>query len=72
MYGDGKTTDKPDVAGQWAGALRNGDRVELRKRVQAALEQLKVDSHVDTGELPPSDIALAAQRFLNWCAAVRM
>jgi len=48
MYGDGKTTDKPDVAGQWAGALRNGDRVELRKRVQAALAQLKMDSHVDT------------------------
>src|SRR5947209_7600595 len=51
MYGEGKTTDKPDVAGQWAGALRNGDRVELRKRVQAALDQLKRDSHVDAGRM---------------------
>ncbi|HEX4792256.1 MAG TPA: dienelactone hydrolase family protein [Humisphaera sp.] len=51
MYGEGKTTDKPDVAGQWAGALRNGDRVELRKRVQAALDQLKTDSHVDAARM---------------------
>jgi len=50
MYGDGKTTTKPDEAGQWAGALRNGDRKEMRARVQAALDQLKHNPRVDTSK----------------------
>ncbi|HET6248434.1 MAG TPA: dienelactone hydrolase family protein [Tepidisphaeraceae bacterium] len=47
MYGDGKTTDDPKEAGKLAGALRGGDRNELRARVAAALEQLKKNPNVD-------------------------
>jgi dienelactone hydrolase len=47
MYGSGKTTDKPDEAGQWSGALKAGDRKELRTRVAAALDQLQNNPHVD-------------------------
>ena len=50
MYGDGKVTTKPDEAGQWAGALRKGDRKEMRARVAAALDQLKHNAHVDASK----------------------
>jgi dienelactone hydrolase len=47
IYGQGQTTEDPAVAGKWAGALRNGDRKELRARVTAAFEQLKANPNVD-------------------------
>ncbi len=47
IYGDGKTTEDPKEAGKWAGALKAGDRKELRARVEAALEQLKTHPNVD-------------------------
>lgn len=47
IYGDGKTTEDPKQAGAWSGALRNGDRNEMRARVAAALEQLKSNPNVD-------------------------
>lgn len=50
MYGNGMTTDDPNQAGQWSGALRNGDRKELRARVMAALNQLKSNPHVDANK----------------------
>src|SRR4051794_21730478 len=50
MYGSGKTTQDPKEAGDWAGALRNGDRKELRTRVAAALEQLRNNPHVDAAK----------------------
>lgn len=50
MYGDGKTTTKPEEAGQWSGGLRNGDRKELRVRVEAALDQLKKNPRVDASK----------------------
>ncbi|HEX5243451.1 MAG TPA: dienelactone hydrolase family protein, partial [Tepidisphaeraceae bacterium] len=50
MYGNGMTTDDPNQAGQWSGALRNGDRKELRARVMAALDQLKSNPRVDASK----------------------
>src|SRR4051812_19605720 len=50
MYGNGQTTNDPNQAGQWSGALRAGDRKELRVRIQAALNQLKKNQHVDTSK----------------------
>lgn len=50
MYGNGMTTDDPNQAGQWSGALRNGDRKELRDRIVAALNQLKANPHVDANK----------------------
>jgi dienelactone hydrolase len=46
-YGDGKVTTDPKEAGKWAGALRGGDRKELRERANAALDLLKRNEHVD-------------------------
>src|SRR5690349_4247635 len=37
IYGNGQTTEDPKEAGKWAGALKGGDRNELRARVTAAL-----------------------------------
>jgi len=48
IYGDGQVTEDPKQAGKWAGALKAGDRKELRARVTAALEQLKSNPNVDT------------------------
>ncbi len=47
IYGDGKTTVDPKQAGAWAGALRAGDRHELRARIAAALARLKSEPRVD-------------------------
>ena len=47
IYGDAKVTEDPKQAGAWAGALKKGDRKELRTRVQAALEQLKTNPNCD-------------------------
>ncbi len=46
-YGDGKTTSDPKEAGKLAGALRGGDRKELRERASAALDLLKKNEHVN-------------------------
>jgi dienelactone hydrolase len=46
MYGNGQTTEDPKQAGQWSGALKS-NRVLLRQRVNAALEQLKNNQRVD-------------------------
>jgi dienelactone hydrolase len=47
VYGNGQTTEDPKDAGKWAGALKAGDRKELRIRVVAALQQLKANPNVD-------------------------
>jgi dienelactone hydrolase len=46
LYGQGKTTNDPNQAGTWAGALKK-NRQLLRERVTAGLEQLKKDERVD-------------------------
>jgi len=46
LYGEGKTTEDPNQAGTWAGALKK-NRPLLRARVNAALDQLKKDDRVD-------------------------
>jgi dienelactone hydrolase len=50
LFGDAKVTNDPNQAGTWAGALKN-NRVELRARCNAALEQLKKAPHVDVSKL---------------------
>lgn len=47
IYGDGKTTIDPKQAAAWSGALRSGDRSELRARIRAALARLKREPMVD-------------------------
>ena len=50
MYGDGKMTEHPKEAGEWAGAVgANHDVAVLR--FNAALDQLKANSHVDDGHI---------------------
>jgi len=46
-YGAGKATQDPREAGKLAGALRAGDRTELRERAAAALDLLKKNEYVD-------------------------
>jgi len=46
MYGEGKTTDDPKQAGQWAGALY-GDADLWRARAMAGLKQLTGHARVD-------------------------
>ncbi|HLW71438.1 MAG TPA: dienelactone hydrolase family protein [Candidatus Binataceae bacterium] len=50
MYGDGKVTTDPKQAGAWATALETGDRAELRRRINAALDELKRDPRVDSAK----------------------
>jgi len=50
MYGDGKSTDDPKEAGQWAGAVK-GDNALLRARAAAALDQLKANPLVDRAKI---------------------
>ncbi|MDB5171859.1 MAG: dienelactone hydrolase [Phycisphaerales bacterium] len=47
VYGNGQVTEDPKEAGKLAGALKGGDRKELRIRVVAALQQLKANPNVD-------------------------
>lgn len=47
VYGKDKVTSNPEEAGKWAGALRNEDRVEFRKRTRAALEAFAKQPQVD-------------------------
>jgi dienelactone hydrolase len=46
LFGNGKTTEDPNEAGKLAGALK-ANRALLRQRVNAGLEQLKKNEHVD-------------------------
>lgn len=46
MYGDGKTTEHPQEAGEWSGAVAKNKEMAGR-RFNAAVEQLKADSRVD-------------------------
>lgn len=46
VYGDGFVTNDAATAGQYAGRLKN-NRALLRARVKAALEQLRLNTHVD-------------------------
>jgi dienelactone hydrolase len=48
LYGGGKVATDRKEAAAYAGALKRGDRKELRARITAALEQLKKDPRVDT------------------------
>lgn len=50
MYGEGKVTTESETAGKWAGALK-GNRPELRRRAQAALETLAKQPQVDPDRL---------------------
>jgi dienelactone hydrolase len=50
MYGDAKTANNPQDAGHLAGAVRSDLQV-LRMRFNAALAQLKSDSHTDPGRV---------------------
>ncbi len=57
MYGKGVTTNDPAAAGKLAGPLRN-DRQSMRRRVNAALDQLKKSDRLD-----PSKIAAIGYCF---------
>lgn len=50
LYGDGKVTNDPKEAGQWAGALKS-NRALLRQRANAGLDELKKNALVDTQNL---------------------
>lgn len=50
MYGKGKVTTDPKVAGEWAGIFRN-DRPLARARAQAGLEALKSLPQVDPARI---------------------
>ena len=50
MYGDGKVTTDSKQAGAWAGQVKS-DRVMMRQRAQAALDQLKAQPGVDANRL---------------------
>lgn len=50
MYGDGKVTDDPKQAGEWAKAIST-DKTKLRARAAAGLEQLKKAPGVDAERL---------------------
>jgi len=61
MYGEGKTTDDPAQAGQWAGEVKNNIPVGLA-RAQAALDTLKTQPMVD-----PDKIAAIGYCFGGSC-----
>lgn len=50
MYGEGRTTDDPQQAGQWAGRVQ-GNRELLRDQADAALEVLEDIDNVDDDRL---------------------
>ncbi len=50
MYGNGKTTTQPKVAGEWADQFRK-DRALMRARAQAGLEVLKNRPQVDPARI---------------------
>jgi dienelactone hydrolase len=50
MYGDGKMTEHPQEAGEWAGAVGANKEV-ASQRFNAAMAQLKANSHVDPAHI---------------------
>jgi dienelactone hydrolase len=50
VYGDGKTTNDPKQAGEWADGLYKAPQVMV-ERAQAALAVLSKDAHVDSSRL---------------------
>lgn len=50
MYGEGKTTDDPKVAGEWSGAVKK-DPALMRRRAQAGLAELVKQPNVDRARL---------------------
>src|SRR5438045_1536033 len=50
MYGDGKTTQNPKDAGEWAGAVKKSQQQE-RELIQAAIDTLKKQPQVDPDKL---------------------
>ena len=50
MYGEGRTTDDPKVAGKWMNEVV-GDEETWNRRAQLGLDVLKADSRVDTDKL---------------------
>lgn len=50
MYGDRKVTTDPQVAARLAGALKS-DRLEMRRRAQAAIERVRTDPRVDPNKV---------------------
>jgi dienelactone hydrolase len=61
MYGEGKTTNDPKQAGEWAGALR-GDRTKLGTRAEAALKTLKEEPKIK-GLIAPNQVAAIGYCF---------
>src|SRR5215472_6157963 len=64
LYGDGQTTQLPDVARKLSGELKS-NRPLLRLRINAALEALKKSPESTLGRLRPSATALAGRRCSN-------
>lgn len=50
MFGDGRTTDDPQQAGEWAGAIRRNPGQAIA-RLQAALDAIQDRDDVDTGRV---------------------
>ena len=50
MFGDGKTTEHPQEAGEWAGALASNQEVATA-RFMAAYDVLKKDARVDSARI---------------------
>jgi len=50
MYGEGKVTEHPQEAGQWAGAVA-GQKDVAAQRFNAAVAQLKANEHVDANHI---------------------
>ena len=50
MYGDGKATDDPKQAGEWAGGVKSDKAIEVA-RLEAAINQLKNHKSVDSEKI---------------------
>jgi dienelactone hydrolase len=50
MYGEGRITKDSAQAGKWAGEVK-GDRLLMRQRANAALEQLKAQPNVEPNQI---------------------
>jgi dienelactone hydrolase len=64
MYGDGKTTQDPKQASQWATELRKNPGL-ARQRLQAALDTLKQQPQVDTNHVAAIGYCFGGTMALN-------
>ena len=64
MYGDGKTTDDPKEAGEWAGAVKNNPEI-AKVRLEAGLDQLKGQEMVDSSKLAAIGYCFGGSMVLN-------